>query len=234
MGNVAIPQGPAFAIWGLIYSWELVFVVAAFFTDVLDTFLPALTIWFCLGQLMQGSWVLIFTRTDPASAGKGGDFWLWSSTLLLLVTPFVFIQCVAALKTATGTAYWLSIGIQINAAWVLLAASISINQAARGAGLEGAFLSAVAVLVLVVIVFLELMIVGLVGGNELQSPVAFFPVGVWALLWVFKYLSFASETDDHAKRILPLYGSNFILFYKWSSLVLAIAFVLLEVAVLMK
>lgn len=228
--NVAIPASAAFSIWGLIFSWELVFVVAQFFVADFDEILPTLTLWFCVTQLMQGSWVAIFIKTDADKAGRGGDVWLWASTALLLATPPAFLQVVAALAGTSGAAYWYSFGMQINAAWVLVAAGVSVSQAAVGYGLEGAPLSGVAIAVLVGTVCLELWITGFIGHNEFKSPLAFFPVATWALLWVFVHLKdLSAETNEHAKRILHLYGSSFIQLYKWAALVLAIAFIGCEV-----
>lgn len=234
--HVAMPAGPGFAIWGIIFSWELVFLVAQFFISDFDGILPTLSLWFCATQIMQGVWVVLFTKTDPKLVGHGGDVWLWTSTALILATPPAFLQLVAALAGSSGSAYWLSFGMTINAAWVLLAAGLTVNQAARAVGLEGASLSAVAVAVLAGTVCLELWITGLIGDNQYKSPVAFFPVATWALWWIFSHL----KTDDpahagasHAKRILPLYGSNFILFYRWSAATLAIVFVGLEIKLCM-
>jgi hypothetical protein len=227
--HVAIPAGPAFSIWGIIFTWELVFLVAQFFVSDFDDMLPALTPWFCATQLMQGVWVLVFTKTDPGSAGNGGDVFFWISTVLLTATFPAFLQILAALAQTSGTAYWLSFGITINAAWVLLAAGLGLNQAARALGLEGTTLSTVAVVVLIGTVCLELWLTGFIGDNQFNSPLAFFPVAVWALGWVcFHLKSLSVEENPHAKRILPLYGSKFILFYKWSALILAGVFIGLE------
>jgi len=223
--NVAVPAGPAFSIWGIIFTWEAVFVVAQFFdTSGFADILPELSPWFCLTQLMQGFWVPLFTRTDPARAG--GDVWLWVSTVLLVCTAPCFLKVVAILATLppAGAAYWFSLGITVNAAWVLLAAGLSVNQAGRALGLAGAPISTVAVTVLSVTVCLELWITGLVGAAPFALPKAFLPVATWALLWVFYYL----RNDEHVNRILPLYGSNFIEFYKWSALLLALGALVLE------
>merc|ERR1711974_415563 len=95
--------------------------------------LPELSPWFCLTQLMQGLWVPLFTRSDPDRVGSGGDIWLWVSTLLLVFTAPCFLKLVAVLAALPplGAAYWFSFGITINAAWVLLAAGLTINQAGR-------------------------------------------------------------------------------------------------------
>lgn len=227
--HVGLPAGPAFSIWGIIFTWELVFVIGQFFVSGFDEILSTLTFWFCISQLMQGLWVVIFTKTDPNLVGHGGDAWLWASIVLLLATPAAWLQVVDALTSTAGVEYWISFGMTINAAWVLLAAGLTVNQAARAIGLEGAPLSAVALVVLACTVCLEAWITGLIGENRFNSPLAFFPVATWALLWVFSYLNTASpDTDPHRKRILPLYGSNFISFYKWSALILGVAFVGLE------
>lgn len=228
--HVSMPAGPAFAIWGVIFTWELVFVVAQFLVSDMDAVLPALTPWFCATQLMQGMWVPLFTKTDPQAVGHGGDVWLWVSTVLLVATPPAFLNVVSALAGASGMVYWLTFGMTINAAWVLLAAGLAVNQAARGVGLEGMPLSVVAMTVLVGTVYLELWITGLVGNSRLGSPVAFFPVATWALFWIFSHLqNMPADKSDHEKRILPLYGSTFIVFFKWCALFLAVAFVGLEV-----
>jgi len=230
--HVGMPAGPAFAIWGIIFTWELVFLVSQFFVSDFDDLLPTLTPWFCATQLMQGVWVALFTKTDAATVGHGGDVWLWTSTVLLVCTPAAFLQIVFALKDTSGTAYWLSFGMTINAAWVLLAAGLSVNQAARAVGLQGAVLSAVALFVLAVTVFLEIWITGLVGDSRLGSPLAYFPVATWALFWI--YTNLKADASDHAKRILPMYGSNFIQLYKWSACFLAVGFGVLEAMLIAK
>lgn len=234
--HVAIPAGPAFSIWGIIFTWEAVFVVAQFFhiSDLAEV-LPELSPWFCLTQLMQGLWVPLFTRSDPARVGSGGDVWLWVSTVLLVCTAPCFLKVVAILATlpSAGAAYWVSLGITVNAAWVLLAAGLSVNQAGRALGFAGATLSTLAVAVLSVTVCLELWITGLVGAAPFGSPKTFLPVVTWALLWVFYYLrKLPSDADEHGKRILPLYGSNFIVFYKWIALLLALGALVLELTMI--
>jgi hypothetical protein len=228
--HVGLPAGPAFSIWGIIFTWELVFLASQFFVSDFDDMLGTLTPCFCAGQLLQGLWVVVFTRTDLNRVGNGGDTWFWISTVLLLATPLTFMPMVAALSETTGPAYWLSFGITINAAWVLLAAGLTVNQAARAVGLVGASLSAVAVLVLAATVALELWLTGLVGSNPLHSPPAFLPVATWALGWVAFNLK-NTEENAHKQRILPLYGSQFILGYRWSSMALAVLFVALEIKV---
>lgn len=236
--HVAIPKGPAFSIWGSIFLWEFVFVTVQACSAMFDDILPSLTPWFCLSQLMQGFWVAIYTKSNPENKDKGGDMWFWLSTLLLVATPPAFLEaCKVLTGVSAGAPYWISYGITVNTAWVLLAAGLTVNGAAVGAGLRGAALSATAILVLALTVTLELYITGLIGSNPYNTPTAFFSVGIWALFWVFMYLKDIPSTSDlseHGKRILPLYGSNFVVFYKWCALVLMLTFVCLEVAVCMR
>merc|ERR1712083_455964 len=153
---------------------------------------------------------------------------------LVAIFP-VFLPVLAVLSQTSGAAYWLSFGITINAAWVLLAAGLAVNQAARVLGLEGTTLSSVAVVVLTGTVCLEFWLTGLIGDNPFKSPLAFFPVATWALGWVFFHLkTISAEENPHAKRILPLYGSSFIIFYKWCALILAVVFIGLEVVLCTK
>jgi hypothetical protein len=243
--HVGLPKGPAFAIWGLIFAWTLVFTISQVFTRMFDGILPTFTPWFCAAQLIQGLWVPIFTASDPDKASSGGDIWLWlANTLLIVPIPFAFLKACEALASdsieTNIVAYWLSYGVTINAAWVLLAAGLTVNLSAVAAGLQGHILCAVAVLVLAATICLELYITGLVGSNVYRSPTAFFSVGVWALFWVFKYLKDMPEgsaevlcerSADHAKRIMPLYGSTFVAFYKWSALAVLLVFAGLEVFV---
>lgn len=241
--HVAVPKGPAFAIWGLIFLWNLVFAFVQLFTDMFDhTFGYSFCAWFCLGQLAQGIWNPIFQATDVTKNDKGGDVYLWVANAMLLAMPIAFMQCckgLAALEPGS-TAYWVSYGITINAAWILLAAGLTVSLSARAAGLKGAPLSAVAIIVLVGTIVLELYITGFFGRDPYGSPTAFLTVGAWALFWVFMHLkgypAKESDNDDqpsaslvHAQRILFLYGSDFVIFYKWTSLVALGLFVVLEV-----
>jgi len=228
--TVAVPAGPAFAIWGLIYSWTFVFVIVQASTSLYDNILSSFTPWFCSATLMQGIWLATFTSSNPAKRSEGGDLWLWSSIALLMSTPLPFLSaCESLAHVASDTvAYWVSYGITINTAWVILAAGINVNIAALAAGFKGMLLSMVAILVLALTVFLELNITGLIGSNSYNSPTAFFPVGIWALFWIFKNLNAES---DHVKRITPLYGSTFVTFYKLCTLFLLCLFICLQVLV---
>jgi hypothetical protein len=227
--HIFMPPPAAFSIWGIIFAWELIFIVSQFLVADFDHVLPSLTPWFCLTQIMQGLWTPLFTKTEPSRAGHGGDAWLWISSVILVCTPAAFLQVINALSTTTGAVYWLSLGITINAAWVLFAAGLSINQAARAIGLQGTALSALTLMVLAWIVYLELWITGFIGEDKFSSPVAFFPVATWAFSWIFSNLGgFSTDTNAHVKRLLPLYGSNFVFFFKWTAFALAVGSMLLE------
>lgn len=234
--HIGVPAGPAFGIWGIIFTWEMVFIIGQFFSGSdLDAILPALTPWFCLTQLMQGLWVPLFTRSDPSLVGAGGDIWFWLSTALLVATAPCFMMVVHALSTlSTGSSmYWLTFGITVNAAWVLLAAGLSVGMVPRAMGLEGTPLCAWAMTLLVATVCVELWVTGFVGTDPLRSPRAYLVVGIWALLWIFHSMkSYPAEVNDHVKRLLPLYGSSFVIFFKWSTMVVAVAFLVLQVLLL--
>lgn len=236
--HVGMPAGKAFGIWGLIFLWTLVFAGYQACTSMFDEILPDFTPWFCAAQLMQGIWVPLFVSSNPEKASKGGDASLWVSNVLLVVfIPPVFlkaVECLSRLQDGTA-AYWISYGITINTAWILLAAGLTVSTAARAAGLQGAALSAVAIFVLSGTFCLELYVTGLIGGNPYDSPTAFFSVGVWALFWVFQNLKdVSSEESEHGKRIMLLYGSNFVNCYKWLALLTMFTFVGLEVLVCMR
>jgi len=228
--HVALPAGPAFAIWGIIYCWEIVFSIWQFFATDFDSILFSLTPWFCIGQLMQGSCCIAYVQTDPEKVGKGGDAWVWGSSIWLILTAPVFQQATAALVPATGVAYWVTLGITANTAWVILAAGLGVNQMGRAAGLEGRALSAVAMIVLISTLVLELFITGFIGKNPYNSPKAYLVVGIWGLFWIFQNLKGipSEEASEHEQRILPLYGSRFVVFYKWCVVAIAIVFAVLE------
>eukprot|EP00929_Paragymnodinium_shiwhaense_P060411 TRINITY_DN30176_c0_g1_i1.p1 TRINITY_DN30176_c0_g1~~TRINITY_DN30176_c0_g1_i1.p1 ORF type:complete len:291 (-),score=36.51 TRINITY_DN30176_c0_g1_i1:423-1295(-) len=224
--HVALPAGPAFAIWGLIYLWTGVFVIAQFFPAAgLDGAIAAITPYFVAAQFVQALWVFCFTSLDPDKVGKGGDIYLWVSIILLvgLVYPYMKAVEAAAELPRDSTGYWFAYGISINAAWVLLAAGLSINQIGRGLGWEGLPLMLTALFVVAATVGLELWITGFVGEAPFGSPTAFLSVATWAFFWVFMNLrKFPQEEDGHTTRLLPLYGSNFISFYKWMAFLLMI------------
>lgn len=237
--TVAVPMGPAFAIWGLIFTWVLVFVGVQTFTPLFDEILPALTPWFCASQLMQGCWVPIWSRASPEKADKGGDVWFWLASVVLVATPVGHLKaCQVLADVDPGTPYWVSYGITVNAAWIIMAAGLGLNMIARVAGLRGAALFAVALSVLAGTVYLELNITGLIGDSlfgAYNSPTAFFSVAIWALFWVFRYLkNIPAEESSHANRILPLYGSTFVVFYKWVALLLLLVCIVLEAVVCMR
>jgi hypothetical protein len=233
--HIAVPAGTAFAIWGVIYCWELVWVLAQAGTDIYNKVLPSLTPWFCAGTLLQGAWVYVFTRSDPEVVG---DFWVFAASALLLVVPSPFLAACRSLAALEGNslAHWLSYGIAINAAWVFFAAGLTVNLVAVAAGLHGSALCAVSLLVLGASVVLLLVITGLVGSNPLRSPTAFFATGIWALFWVFQHLADlpGNAASARGQRLLPMYGTAFVALYKWVCLVLLAAFAGLEALVCRK
>jgi len=240
---VANPMGPAFAIWGLIFAWVLVFVAVQACSGVFDELLPALTPCFCASQLIQAIWIPIWNKANGEKADKGGDIWFWVASVVLLSTPLPHLKVCQVLADADpGTPYWVSYGMTINAAWVIMAAGLGVNMMAKVAGLKGAALSSVALCVLAGTVYLELNITGLIGNGlfgAYNSPTAFFSVATWALFWIFMNLKNipaedGAEESDHAKRILPLYGSTFIVFFKRLILLLILVCVGLEVMVCMR
>jgi len=238
-GTVANPMGAAFAIWGLIFAWVLVFVVVQACTGLFDELLPALTPYFCASQLIQAIWIPIWSKANGEKADKGGDVWFWVASVVLLSTPLPHLKaCQVLADVDPGAAYWVSYGITINAAWVIMAAGLGVNMMAKVAGLKGTALSSVALFVLAGTVYLELNITGLIGGGLFgvyNSPTAFFSVAAWALFWIFMNLKNIPEEDsDHAKRILPLYGSTFVVFFKRLILLLILVCVGLEATVCMR
>lgn len=233
LGN---PASPAFSIWGIIFTWEAVFVGVQFFLGSdSDSLLTKLCPWFCATQLMQGLWIPLFTNSDPSLAAQGGDIWFWSSTILIVSIVPCFLKVVAVLSSLeTGsTVYWLTFGLTINAAWILMASGLALAMSARALGFVGTPLCVWSLVVLILTVCLELWITGFCGTDSLRSPPAFLLVAAWALYWIFFSLKgYPPEENDHVKRLLPLYGSSFMTFYKWCTLVLIIVFLALEVRVL--
>jgi len=241
--HVAVPKGAAFSIWGLIYLWTLVFVGVQAGSDIFDAILPDLTPWFCAGQLMQGIWVKLFTESNVEKAATGGDATLWAANVLLIVTPAPFLKACEVLGSGLqpgGAAYWVSYGITINTAWVLLAAGLTVNMCGVAGGMQGSAAAAVAITVLAGTFGLELWITGLIGSNPFNYPTAFLSVGIWALFWVFMNLKYIpsqegaelSERDaGHQKRMLQIYGSTFVGAYKWIALLTLVCFVGLEILV---
>lgn len=239
--HVGMPKGAAFSIWGLIFLWTLVFVCVQASADMFDSILPDLTPWFCAAQLMQGIWVKIFTASDVEKAASGGDANLWAANVLLIATPAPFLKACAILGSglqAGGMAYWVSYGVTINTAWVLLAAGLTVNLCGAAIGLEGMKAAAVAFSVLAGTFGLELWITGLIGSNPFNYPTAFFSVGIWALFWVFqnlKYIPAKGELDErdagHSERMLRIYGSDVVNCYKWTALFIMCSFIGLEILV---
>lgn len=227
--HVGTPAGPAFSIWGLIFTWELVFLVAQAFTGMFDKMLPTLTPWFCLAQLMQGLWVPLFTASDPANVGNGGDLAFWTSTLVLVSTAAVFLKVVSVMSSIEASApFWISYGITINAAWVLMAAGLSLNMSGVALGLS--FCSVIVMLVLMLTVILQLYIGGFLGSDPFGSPTAYFPVFAWALFWVFMNLGDA----EHVARISSNFGNGFNTFYRICAVLLIVFALVSQVMVVMR
>lgn len=238
--HIANPGGPAFLIWPVIFLWETIFLVSQFLIYDYDDIMPKLTPAYCTTQFLQALWLQLFNRTDPSKIDKGGDFWIYSSTVVLIAIPLAFFPAVRALSDMSGRAYWLSLGITVNAAWVVLAAGLSVNMSALALGLRGGDLELLSIAVLVVTIVIELWITGFIPIFKVQlNNLAFLPVAIWALGWIVHHLNggwnildlatVSAEGNSHVERILPLYSSNYIMFYKWTALVLVFIFIALEI-----
>lgn len=226
--HVGTPAGPAFSIWGVIFLWELVFLAAQAFSGMFDKLLPSLTPWFCLAQLMQGMWVPLFTASDPANVGNGGDLAFWTSTILLVCTAPVFLKAVSILSSIEDNQpFWISYGITINAAWVLMAAGLTLNMAGIALGLS--FMPFVAMFVLFLVVILQLWIAGFIGNDPFNSPTAYLPVFAWALFWVCVNLGDAR----HLARISANFGSGFITLYRCCAALLFVFALVCQAVVIM-
>ena len=123
-----------------------------------------------------------FTASDPEAARQGGDVAFWLALVLLLSTLPVFLKAVSIVsRIQVEQAYWVSYGITINAAWILMAGFVSLNMAS----VAFSHTAMIAMLLLVGAVCLELWITGLIGSDPFDSPTAFLPVATWALTWVY-------------------------------------------------
>eukprot|EP00472_Partenskyella_glossopodia_P001844 CAMPEP_0197514788 /NCGR_PEP_ID=MMETSP1318-20131121/124_1 /TAXON_ID=552666 /ORGANISM="Partenskyella glossopodia, Strain RCC365" /LENGTH=243 /DNA_ID=CAMNT_0043062983 /DNA_START=82 /DNA_END=813 /DNA_ORIENTATION=+ len=109
--SLSTPANYAFAIWGVIFTWEGVFVVTQMLKPTLS---PALGWSWAAANVCQGLWSLTFAQE-----------WMWTSSALLSGIAASMISCV--IHSAGNSFVYVRAPLALHAGWVSVAALLNIN-----------------------------------------------------------------------------------------------------------
>ena len=132
------PAGPAFSIWGIIYSLQASFIVYQFFwpTDDLPLLLHGIGFWYMSSCLFNSLWIITFVQGTVAA--------MWGSTFL--IAGLLFSIC----KIYINTSCWLvrrpggilqatvlDVHFSMYGGWVTVATIVNVAIALTTTGWEG-------------------------------------------------------------------------------------------------
>ena len=163
--NAFVPDGATFAIWSVIYSWLLAYLIYAAVLAVQPNapatnkaFLTATTPIFWVSCLFNASWIIAWHYLQT---------WLSLIIMLLLLTTLLryFLRYQQARQTLTPAGIWLlAIPFVIYFAWICVATIANTTAVLVGAGWTGGPLNEptwAAILIGVALVLALLMSMGL-------------------------------------------------------------------------
>lgn len=155
---IVAAAGAAFAIWGIIYPWELVFVVAQMLEPLRDSkLIPIVSPWFCAAMTFQALWLVTFCNDLP-----------------VISFAFIFLDfvCLAGLGVAvdrqmgiTTREFWfMRAPFSLHGGWIMCASAIGLSIAADASMTTDGDLLAIAIASLgVVLCLTALFAVGVIG-----------------------------------------------------------------------
>lgn len=118
VGGIASPPGATFSIWGIIFGWQFVYLVAQFgcCCDVKSADVMKVNKSMIISQLAQMAYGLVVYLVPD----KGTCLTLASIVITAALLAFLYLQ--SQLKDyQLGTFFWLTFGYGINCAWLVVA-----------------------------------------------------------------------------------------------------------------
>lgn len=230
--TLVTPAGWAFSIWGIIFIWEGVFVVAQFFPTHRDSeIVSRISPWWCALCVCQSLWTLVFAQ-DWIALG-----------LILMFSILASLSGISwttdGLPMSTSEYFLLRAPFSVQLGWIIAASILNISvmadatKASQETLLSLAVLSIAAILAVVLAFTLAVKspdpIVGLVGAwaclgirSELANPVLLnnpsrFNPSTWDLITLgglknaalgVCILSAAMAAVATASRIFATHGSD--------------------------
>jgi len=122
--TLVTPSGWAFAIWGAIYSWEMISCIQIYSSARLDDDAKAGLPWFALANVFQLCWALVFSRE-----------YMGASALLLGGITSSLLVALESFRNLKGADYYtIFLPISLHAGWVTVATLLNVNLLAVKAG----------------------------------------------------------------------------------------------------
>lgn len=145
------PAGVAFAIWGIIYSWELVFTVAQALPAFRDKEIVALICpWWLLCSVFTMVWTVAFSL-EAFIVSHVGMVGIWGTLLGITLRA-------DALKGVTTAEYWLiRAPFSLHGGWVTVAHFLNLNVIGDSLGAPASQLVANAIASLCVVFALNVI-----------------------------------------------------------------------------
>jgi len=187
--TIITPAGSAFSIWGIIFTWELVFVIAQFFPRYRDSkLIAAVSPWWWSACLFQSLWTPFFAIEWLEGALAAMLCILISLAGLLIASDFV-----ANLSFEEEALFLAPFGVHCG--WIICASALNMNVVFVGARWDQSALLAAAIVSLAVIFSgASLFAVALRYSN------VFVPLVVaWASFWINQELEEASILLDNTR-----------------------------------
>lgn len=183
------PAGGAFAIWGIIYSVQALFVLYQFWWPKQDEalLLHGIGFWYTSACLFNGLWIVTFVQGDTAA--------MWCSTLLIasllgsICKIYVNAACWTAARRPGGVlqAIALDVHFSMYAGWVTVATIVNVTVALTTVvDASSATASTCSVVMLVVALLLNAFIV--VTRQDC--------VWGWILAWAAYFIHVANKGND--------------------------------------
>jgi len=184
------PAGAAFAIWGIIYTWEAVFVLAQALPSNRDKQLVAvITPWLLACAVFTNVWTVAFSL-ESFAISQVGMSGIWISLVgIILQTD--------ALKGITTAEYWLiRAPFSLHGGWVTVAHFLNLNVWADSLQAPAPQLVAIAIASLCAVFGLIVLFAVAVPRPDPIMPVA----AAWAAGWIYSSLQdptrFLSKTNN--------------------------------------
>jgi hypothetical protein len=179
------PAGWAFSIWGIIFLWELVFVVAQFLPQFrsLPTVL-AISPWWWSACVFQTAWSVVFSQ----------DAIIFAFVLIAgILVSLLGILWVGDAKRGTVAEYWLTRApFALHAGWVIAATNLNLSVLADAHSASQTALLTLAIFSLaLVLTVAALAVVAIPVPNPLIPFVAF-----WALMAINSELGDTKLLND--------------------------------------
>jgi hypothetical protein len=125
VGGIASPPAPTFSIWGIIFGWQIVFLVAQFCSpcNVSRADVMKVSQRMIVAHLAQTCYGLVIYLVP----GKGTCLIL--ATIVITVALFAFLHLQSLLNEYKfGTFFWLTFGYGINCGWLVVATYVQFSS----------------------------------------------------------------------------------------------------------